>query len=124
LAGVTLGLAISAISATEEMAITLIPLVVIPQIILSGAITPVEGLTKALALLGVSTYWGKRGLDACLPESVANALPGGLEEHSTVIALLVLLFHAVVCITAALAALHWQTIRRRGLAALVGRAPR
>jgi len=36
LAGVTLGLAISAFAATEEMAITLIPMAVIPQIILSG----------------------------------------------------------------------------------------
>ena len=43
LAGVTLGLAISAFAATEEMAITLIPMAVIPQIILSGTIPPVEG---------------------------------------------------------------------------------
>ena len=70
LAGVTLGLAISAFAATEEMAITLIPMAVIPQIILSGAISPLEGMSKVLALVGVSTYWGKRGLDACLPEEV------------------------------------------------------
>ena len=57
LAGVTLGLAISAFAATEEMAITLIPMAVIPQIILSGQIAPLEGLSKVLGLIGVSTYW-------------------------------------------------------------------
>jgi len=123
LAGVTLGLAISAFAATEEMAITLIPMAVIPQIILSGLISPLEGLTKALALVGVSTYWGKRGLDACLPEYVAKA-PPGLEQHSTGVAVLVLLAHAAVGIAVALAVLHWQNRRRRGRAALLGRAMR
>ena len=54
------------------MAITLIPMAIIPQIILSGTISPLEGWSKALALVGISTYWGKRGLDACLPETVAQ----------------------------------------------------
>ncbi len=124
LAGVTLGLAISAFAATEEMAITLIPMAIIPQIILSGAISPLEGVSKVLALLGISTYWGKRGLDAGLPEKVARAvLPSGLEQHSTGVALLVLLAHAVACIVVSLAVLHWQN-RRRGLAALLGRKAR
>ncbi len=116
LAGVTLGLALSAFAATEEMAITLIPMAVIPQIILSGTISPLEGWSKALALVGISTYWGKRGLDACLPPEVAaQALPGGLEQHSTGVAVLVLLAHAVAGIAVALAVLHWQSRRGRGL---------
>jgi ABC-type multidrug transport system ATPase subunit/pSer/pThr/pTyr-binding forkhead associated (FHA) protein len=119
LAGVTLGLAISAFAATEEMAITLIPMAVIPQIILSGLIAPLEGLSKVLALVGVSTYWGKRGLDGCLPEEVAKAVPG-LEQHSPAGAVLVLLMHAAVCIVAALVVLHWQHLRRRGRIALPG----
>jgi hypothetical protein len=125
LTGVTLGLAISAAAATEEMAITLIPMAVIPQIILSGTIAPLEGLSRLLALLGVSTYWGKRGLDACLPEEVAQAvLPSGLEQHSTGVAVLVLLAHAAAGIVVSLAVLHWQNRRRRGLATLLGRAAR
>jgi ABC-type multidrug transport system ATPase subunit/ABC-type multidrug transport system permease subunit len=122
LAGVTLGLAISAFAATEEMAITLIPMAVIPQIILSGAISPLEGVSKTLALVGISTYWGKRGLDSLLPSDVAEALPG-LERHSTTAAVLVLLLHAVLCITAALVVLWWQN-RRRGLTALLRRTGR
>ena len=112
LAGVTLGLAISAAAATEELAITLIPMVVIPQIILSGAIATLEGTSKALALAGISTYWGKRGLDACLPENVARAIPG-LEQHSAALAVLVILGHAAVCVVAALGVLHWRSRQRR-----------
>lgn len=123
LAGVTLGLAISAFAATEEMAITLIPMAVIPQIILSGAISPLEGVTKVLALAGISTYWGKRGLDAALPSDVA-AVPPGVEQHSTTSAVLVLLLHAAVCIIAALVVLLWQNRRRRGLVAMLRILPR
>jgi ABC-type multidrug transport system ATPase subunit/pSer/pThr/pTyr-binding forkhead associated (FHA) protein len=123
-AGVTLGLAISACSATEEMAITLIPMAVIPPIILSGTIAPLEGWSEALALAGVSTYWGKRGLDAGLPESVARAVPGGLEQHSTGVAVLVLLAHAAAGVAVALAVLHWQNRRQGRLATLLGRMAR
>ena len=123
LAGVTLGLAISALATTEEMAITLIPMVVIPQIILSGTISPLEGWSKWLALVGVSTYWGKRGLDAALPDAVAKAvLPLPLDQHSTGIAVLVLLAHAAAGIVLSVTVLYWQS-RRRGLAALLGRKP-
>jgi ABC-type multidrug transport system ATPase subunit/pSer/pThr/pTyr-binding forkhead associated (FHA) protein len=122
LAGVTLGLAISALSATEEMAITLIPVAVIPQIILSGAISPLEGLSKALAVAGIATYWGKRGLDGCLPEDVAKLSPG-LVQHSSAAAVLVLLAHAAVGVAVALALLRWQN-RRRGSKVLFARGRR
>jgi ABC-type multidrug transport system ATPase subunit/pSer/pThr/pTyr-binding forkhead associated (FHA) protein len=121
LAGVALGLAISAFAATEELAITLIPMAVIPQIILSGAISPLENVSKVLAVAGISTYWGKRGLDACLPEDVARALD--IEQHRALVAVLVLLAHAVVGVAAALGILYWQN-RRRGPGRLLGRARR
>jgi ABC-type multidrug transport system ATPase subunit len=123
LAGVTLGLAISAFAATEEMAITLIPLVIIPQIILSGAISPLEGVSKGLALVGISTCWGKRGLDGCLPEKVAQLSPG-LEQHSPAVALCVLLLHTAFFVGAALAMLRWHNRRRRRWAARLGALPR
>jgi hypothetical protein len=122
LAGVTMGLAISAVAATEEMAVTLVPLALIPQIILSGTIAPLHGLSEWLAMLGISTFWGKRGLDACLPAEVAEAVPGGLEQHSTALALLVLLLHAAVGVVAALIVLHVRNRRGPGLAALVRQA--
>jgi len=123
--GVTLGLAISAFAKTEEMAITLIPMAVIPQIILSGVISPLEGVSKALALAGITTYWGKRGLDGCLPEDLAKAMqPEALEQHSTLAAMTVLGGHALAGIVVALGILYWQNLRRGGLAALVRRATR
>lgn len=113
LVGVTLGLAISAFSGTEEMAITLVPMLVIPQFILSGAIAPLDGVSKKMAVAAISTYWGKRGLDGCLPKDVASALlPSGLEQHSTHDAMLVLLAHAAAGIAVALTILHWQSRRR------------
>jgi ABC transport system ATP-binding/permease protein len=111
LAGVTLGLAISSVSATEEMAVTLIPMAVIPQIILSGVIAPLNGLSKGLALAGITTYWGKRGLDGCLPEGVGRAAM--VEQHSVGPALAVLLAHALVAAAVALVLLHLQG-RRAG----------
>jgi hypothetical protein len=115
LTGVTVGLAISALATTEEMAITLIPMVVIPQIILSCAISPVDGFSKLLAFVGVSTYWGKRGLDGCLPEDVARSLlPSGLEQHSISVAVMVLMLHTIIGIAIALTVLHWQNRRRAG----------
>jgi ABC-type multidrug transport system ATPase subunit/pSer/pThr/pTyr-binding forkhead associated (FHA) protein len=122
LAGATLGLAISAAAASEEMAITLVPMAIIPQIILSGAIAPLHGLSHALALIAVSTYWGKRGLDACLPAEVAQAVPGGLEQHSTAIALLVLVLHTAASVLTALIVLHTRSRRGGSLAALVREA--
>ncbi len=113
LAGVTLGLAISAMSATEEMAVTLIPMAVIPQIILSGTISPLEGWSKWLAQLAISTYWGKRGLDASLPTTLAQAMIPPVEQHSTAGAVVVLLTRAAVGMAVALGVLHWQSRRGR-----------
>jgi ABC-type multidrug transport system ATPase subunit len=62
--GTTLGLAISALAPSENVAVAMIPIAVIPQIILSGAIVSLTGMALAAAELFVTTYWGKQGLDA------------------------------------------------------------
>lgn len=85
-AGTSLGLAISASAGSEEVAIALIPVAVIPQIILSGAIAPLSGLPHWLAMLGVTTYWGKLGFDQLLPEDMltsARKLDLAEEETAT-----------------------------------------
>jgi ABC-type multidrug transport system ATPase subunit len=122
LAGVTTGLAISAFSKTEEMAITLVPVAVIPQIILSGVIAPLSGWSKALALAGCTTYWGNRALEGagCLSESLAAAVsPDPLRQHWPWPALLVLLLHAAAGVALALALLYRQGRRGRGPASLL-----
>jgi hypothetical protein len=92
------------------MAVTLIPMVVIPQIILSGAIAPLKDLSEKLAKALISTYWGTRGLDALLPEDVARAV--NLKQESARDAALVLAGHALVFIMVALVCLWLQG--RRG----------
>jgi hypothetical protein len=118
-AGVALGLAISAASKTEEMAVTLVPLAIIPQIILYGAIAPLSGLSEKIALVAVTTYWGKRGLDALLPEDVARA--AGIGRQSALMAFAVLLLHTLVFMVAAWVLLRIQERRQTNLAGLIFR---
>jgi len=110
--GVTLGLAISALAPTEEMAATLIPMVIIPQIILSGVIAPLKDLSEKLAMGLITTYWGTRGLDALLPEAVAKVI--GLKQESARDAALVLAGHALVFVLIALLCLWLQGRRSKG----------
>jgi hypothetical protein len=61
--GVAMGLLLSACVNNPDRATTLLPYVLIPQIILGGGIMPVrEGLLHILALLVSPTYWAYRGL--------------------------------------------------------------
>lgn len=118
-AGVALGLAISAAAPTEEMAITLIPVAILPQIILSGVIAPLKGLSKSLAQTLITAYWGNRGLDVLLTADQARA--AGVERGTLVSALLVVLSHTGVFVVAALAILIWHGRRARLLADLLKR---
>ncbi len=74
LTGVSMGLLISAASKTTDIAVTVVPLVLIPQIILSGAIAEVGGFAKFLAQLFVVTYWGYGGLISCMPTESVNLM--------------------------------------------------
>lgn len=56
-AGVALGLFLSALALTEELALTLVPLVVIPQIILSDIFVTLTGFSKFLGQSFVTNYW-------------------------------------------------------------------
>jgi ABC-type multidrug transport system ATPase subunit/pSer/pThr/pTyr-binding forkhead associated (FHA) protein len=67
--GTAIGLLISALARTEDVATALVPMAVIPQIILGGVIAPLGGLAKGLAEASMSVYWGQRALERLLPES-------------------------------------------------------
>ncbi len=69
LAGTALGLLISAVARTEEVATALVPIVVMPQIILAGVVAPLSGLALLLAKLFVTAYWGRTTLEHLLPEA-------------------------------------------------------
>lgn len=121
--GTTLGLLISALASSEEMAITLIPMVIIPQIILSGTIAPLSGLGKSLAWGFVTTYWGKRGLDSLLPNDIADFARTAkiAEDGSFGLSLAILAMHTMVFVIATMvimtlrgrsAALRLQKLKR------------
>ncbi|QVL32681.1 ATP-binding cassette domain-containing protein [Telmatocola sphagniphila] len=77
LVGTSLGLFISAASKTEEVAIALVPIAVIPQIILAGAIVSLSGVSQRLSQLFITDYWTQQLLDGALPNA------GRVQESAT-----------------------------------------
>ncbi len=67
-AGTALGLFLSALAPTEEVAVALVPVAIIPQIILAGVIAPLQGLGKRLADIAITACWGERALESLLPD--------------------------------------------------------
>lgn len=63
LAAATLGLMISALATSENQATSIIPLVLIPQLLLGGAIIPVERMSSIMELISrlAAAQWGLRG---------------------------------------------------------------
>ena len=70
-AGTALGLLISAFARTEEVAVALVPIAVMPQIILAGVIAPLSGLGQAPgARSRITVYWGQQQpLETLLPDA-------------------------------------------------------
>ena len=67
LVGTTIGLCISVFSKSENVALALVPVVIIPQIILAGGIGPaLDGLLKVIASLFIPAYWGYGGAGSLL----------------------------------------------------------
>ncbi len=98
-AGVTMGSLISAASETTDMAVTIVPLVLIPQIIFSGAIAAVSGLAKFLACTAVVVYWAYGGLLASFPTEVTERLE--YDDWSAFGAWFVIMLHAIAYLAAA-----------------------
>ena len=71
--GVTVGLVISALARSEEVATALVPIVVIPQIILAGVISPLSGPARWVAKGFITVYWTQMAMERLLPDSELNA---------------------------------------------------
>jgi ABC transport system ATP-binding/permease protein len=109
-AGTAVGLLISTVAQSEEVATALVPIAVIPQIILAGVIVPLSGFARSLAEWFISIYWGQKVLERLLPE--AELARSGREMEAWSGPLLIVLAHAgVVC--SATSVLLWR-IRGRG----------
>jgi ABC transport system ATP-binding/permease protein len=79
-AGTALGLVLSAVANTEEVATALVPVAVIPQIVLAGVIAPLSGFKEGLAKAGITAFWGQRTLERLLPEDDRTVLAVGSES--------------------------------------------
>jgi ABC-type multidrug transport system ATPase subunit len=73
-AGTALGLLLSAAARSEDVAVALVPIAVMPQIILAGAIVPLSGLGLWLARAAITCYWAEQALESLLPEADRQAL--------------------------------------------------
>jgi ABC-type multidrug transport system ATPase subunit len=58
LSGVALGLAISVLSTNTDVAVSAVPLAVIPQVVLGGGLKSLEGVAELVASIAVPVYWG------------------------------------------------------------------
>jgi ABC-type multidrug transport system ATPase subunit len=81
LAGVGLGLAISALSATSERAMTVLPVVLIGQAIFSGGLARLTGWSHLVGLALAPAYWALDGLRATLATDLLNATYPGAPGH-------------------------------------------
>jgi hypothetical protein len=117
-AGTALGLLISALSPTEEVASALVPVAVIPQIILAGVIAPLTGLGKLLGYGLITCFWGRRALEGCLPETTATWL--GRDQVSPGPSLGLVVLHTAAFMTTTVVIL-WYQARLQRLMARLGR---
>jgi hypothetical protein len=101
--GVALGLTVSAAARTVDVAATLVPVVIIPQFVLAGAVIAVTGLAKLLACLA-ALYWGYKGVLASEPQFFRGAIdtPDWAPAH------FMLFFHAAIYIAAGWALLRMK----------------
>jgi ABC-type multidrug transport system ATPase subunit len=110
-AGTALGLLISAFARTEEVAVALVPIAVMPQIILAGVIAPLKGLGKLLADGVITSRWGERALESLLPDADLKLLRLERSEYRWQLAMLAL--HVVV-FAAATQLILWRQARAKG----------
>ncbi len=96
LCGTCMGLAISAVSPSEEVAVAIVPSAVLPQIILAGTVVPLSGLGKFLAQTVCTVYWGKQNLESLLP--LSDLKLAGNKHPDFFLSLGLLLVHTAVFI--------------------------
>jgi ABC transport system ATP-binding/permease protein len=111
IAGTSVGLLISAVSQTEEVATALVPIAVVPQIILAGVITNLSGFARFLANTLISVYWGQQALERLLPNGDLKYI--GHEEGNWFYPWVVVFVHAIVAGGGTIAVLARTEMRSR-----------
>ncbi len=104
LTGTALGLAISAMSKTEEVAVAAVPLVVLPQIFLAGVVAPLSTGPELLSRLVSTVYWSQHAAEGALDS--ADRLPSDFDPGALLCAS-VLGLHASVFLCVAWYGTRW-----------------
>lgn len=106
-----MGLAVSAFVNSNDKAMTAIPMLLVPQIILSGAVVKLKGAATMVAKATMVSYWGYDAMQSTLGEnvkSVKNTLTGEFvitTDHSLTIALSAIIGLAIIFLMIALTGL-------------------
>ncbi len=107
-AGTSVGLLISALAHSEEVATALVPIAVVPQIVLAGVVTSLTGFARFLAKALITVYWGQQAQEHLLPDG--DLMSVGHETGSWLWPWIIVLVHAIVGAAAAIGVLQ----RHRG----------
>jgi ABC-type multidrug transport system ATPase subunit len=110
-AGTSIGLLISAVARSEEVAIALVPIAVIPQIILANVIAHLNGVALLIAQVLVAVFWGQKALERLLPEATLRIL--GRETGDWLAPGAIVLAHAAVGAVATVIVLGRSKVRTR-----------
>ncbi|MCA9127124.1 MAG: ATP-binding cassette domain-containing protein [Planctomycetales bacterium] len=109
LCGVGVGLCISSLSQSEDMAVKLVPICLIPQIILGGILAPISGLGSWIVAGFIPTYWCFTSSCGSLPDNLAEHIT--IDTHGTALPLAVIGGQLCIALLTAWLALKYQQSR-------------
>ncbi|MDT8364521.1 MAG: ATP-binding cassette domain-containing protein [Nitrosomonas sp.] len=72
-AATAMGLSVSAFVSSNDKAMTMIPMLLVPQIILAGAVVKLEGVALWIAKSTMISYWGFEAMKTTLSDEVKEA---------------------------------------------------
>jgi energy-coupling factor transporter ATP-binding protein EcfA2 len=126
-AGTAMGLAISAVSNTSDLAATIVPISLIPQIIFSGLMAPLDGLVRTFSQVFVTAYWSYQGLLSRLGPPLNSRLRDSdlcdLGDDVSLTAICgFLVAHTAIFAAVAIVALYGRGVKEKPLGRLLRRS--
>jgi len=114
LGGIALGLCISAVASTPDKATSLIPIVLVPQVLFAGIMFALKGVTGALSWLVTS----RAAVDALSATADVNRLPSPLPlpvepQYAHTPAVVLTAWAAMLAQAIGFGAVAWWALRRR-----------
>jgi ABC-type multidrug transport system permease subunit len=111
-AGTCLGLLISAVARSEDVAVALVPIAVLPQIILAGVIVPLTGVGDWLARGVITVRWAEQALESLFAPADLEAI--GRQANGYIVPLAMVVAHAAAFVIAALVTLRVREKTQKG----------